>query len=133
MQIRLNSYRAFHPIMDLSTQQKYYNFFPNLIEMSKEEKYCKTFSMTPDVCLIVNNWRLLHGRQSYILQVCYLVSLYIEYKDWLNTMAATIDTTGKRRNNREPKFWHGSRFSKSLVKVWEGYFYLLQDSEQNQR
>ena len=69
MQVRLNSYRAFHPIMDLSTQQKYYNFFPNLIEMSKEEKYCKTFSMTPDVVLIVNNWRLLHGRQSYILRV----------------------------------------------------------------
>ena len=81
MQVRLNSYRAFHPSMDLPTQQKYYSFFPSLIEMSKEEKYCKTFSMTPDVCLIVNNWRLLHGRQSYILQVCYLVSLYIKYKD----------------------------------------------------
>jgi len=76
MQIRLNAYRAFHPIMDLSTQQKYYNFFPNLIEMSQEEKYCKTFSMTPDVVLIVNNWRLLHGRTDFkgqrTLSGCYL-------------------------------------------------------------
>ena len=64
--------------MDLSTQQKYYNFFPNLIEMSKEEKYCKTFSMTPDVCLIVNNWRLLHGRQSYILQVHNIKTDYLK-------------------------------------------------------
>ena len=68
MQVRLNSYRAFHPSMDLSTQQKYYSFFPNLIEMSKEAKYKKTFSMDPDVVLIVNNWRLLHGRTDF--QVC---------------------------------------------------------------
>ena len=51
--------------MDLSTQQKYYTFFPSLIEMSKEEKYKKEFSMTPDVVLIVNNWRLLHGRTDF--------------------------------------------------------------------
>jgi len=76
MQVRLNSYRAFHPSMDLSTQQKYYSFFPNLIEMSKEPKYKKTFSLDPDVVLIVNNWRLLHGRTEFkgqrTLSGCYM-------------------------------------------------------------
>ena len=76
MQVRLNSYRAFHPSMDLPTQQKYYSFFPSLIEMSKEEKYVKTFSMPADTVLIVNNWRLLHGRTDFkgqrTLSGCYL-------------------------------------------------------------
>ena len=61
MQVRLNSYRAFHPSMDLSTQQKYYSFFPNLIEMSKEAKYKKTFpAIGYNYYMITNRLHLLH-------------------------------------------------------------------------
>ena len=77
MQVRINSYdRGPHERMDLADQLKFYNFYPNLIKMSQEEKYLKKINLKPGTVLLVNNWRILHGRTAFegkrILSGCYI-------------------------------------------------------------
>ena len=76
LHVRINGYRMFPEKMDLSAQIKYYEYFPKLIEMTKEERFVKKFSLQPGNVLLVHNWRLLHGRTGFngnrILSGCYL-------------------------------------------------------------
>ena len=79
MQIRINAYdRAPHENMTLSNQLKFYNYYPRLIKMSKEDSLMKKISLQPGTVLLVNNWRILHGRTAFegqrTLSGCYIKS-----------------------------------------------------------
>ena len=51
--------------MKLEDQIKFYNYYPKLVDMSKDEKLVKTFHLNAGDVLVANNWRLLHGRTSF--------------------------------------------------------------------
>ena len=66
IQIRLKSdNRATHANMKLEDQIKFYDYYPKLVDMSKDEKLVKTFHLNAGDVLVANNWRLLHGRTSF--------------------------------------------------------------------
>ena len=76
-QIRLNTYdRAPHSNMDLDCQLMFYKYFPKLIDMSKDSKFMTKFPLKSGDVLMINNWRLLHGRTAFegnrLLTGCYL-------------------------------------------------------------
>jgi len=77
IQIRLKSdNRATHANMKLEDQIKFYDYYPKLVDMSKDEKLVKTFHLNAGDVLVANNWRLLHGRTSFtgerILSGCWI-------------------------------------------------------------
>ena len=51
--------------MKLEDQMKFYNYYPKLVDMSKDKKLVKTFHLNAGDVLVANNWRLLHGRTSF--------------------------------------------------------------------
>ena len=66
IQIRLKSdNRATHANMKLEDQMKFYEYYPKLVDMSKDEKLVKTFHLNAGDVLVANNWRLLHGRTAF--------------------------------------------------------------------
>lgn len=76
-QVRINAYdRAPHEKMTLEAQEKFYEYFPKLIEMSKSPEFKVTFQLNAGETLLVNNYRLLHGRTAFngkrLLTGCYL-------------------------------------------------------------
>ena len=76
-QIRLNAYdRAPHSDMNLEEQTKFYKYFPELIDLSKDSHFLLKFQLKSGEILLVNNWRLLHGRTAFegnrLLSGCYL-------------------------------------------------------------
>ena len=77
IQIRLNAYdRALHTGMNLEDQTKFYDYFPELIELSKDRNFMQKFQLKSGELLMANNWRLLHGRTAFegkrFLSGCYL-------------------------------------------------------------
>ena len=84
MQIRINAYdRAPHENMTLSNQLKFYNYYPRLIKMSKEDSLMKKISLQPGTVLLVNNWRILHGRTAFEGQRT-LSGCYIGHMDFMS-------------------------------------------------
>lgn len=77
IQVRINGYdRACHSGMSLETQLGFYKHFSELLKLVKHDKYVKKVSLKPGQVLIVNNWRVLHGRTAFnghrIMSGCYI-------------------------------------------------------------
>ena len=83
-QIRLNPYdRATHEKMDLSTQLKFYELYPKLIEMAQSEDFVVKLNLTPGNVLLLYNWRVLHGRTAFKGQRT-LSGCYVGHQDFLS-------------------------------------------------
>ena len=76
MQFRFNvNDRAPHR-MDLDQQRKFYKYYPELSKLVNDPENIYWTELEPGRVLIVNNWRVMHGRAEFVgkrtLSVCYV-------------------------------------------------------------
>ena len=64
-QVRLKADNRAPHIMTFEDQMKFYEYYPKLINLSKDESLMTKFHLNQGDCLVANNWRTLHGRTSF--------------------------------------------------------------------
>ena len=78
-QVRFSPRLDFVPLLDLDKLELYYNARKKISELYNSDKYRIQFKLSPGDLLMMDNYRLLHGRTAYdsnegdrFLQGCYI-------------------------------------------------------------
>ena len=62
--------------LSLDQQRKFYKFYPRLSKVVNDPSNVFTFGLQPGTVLLINNWRVMHGRLSFegkrIMSGCYI-------------------------------------------------------------
>lgn len=85
-QVRFNDWDRAPLSMSLEGQREFYKHYLEFVQGILDEKNCFWYSQTPGTVVIVNNWRVLHGRSEYRGERI-MTGYYISQDDVLSRMA----------------------------------------------
>ena len=66
VQFRYNIYDRAPHRLTLNDQRKFYKYLPKLAEEIRDDANRYLFKLMPGTVLIVDNWRIMHGRKGFI-------------------------------------------------------------------
>jgi alpha-ketoglutarate-dependent taurine dioxygenase len=73
--------------LDPKNQELYYEYFPQLAEIVRSRENEIRFKLEPGMLLFTNNWRVTHGRESFIGQRT-LIGCYLNEEDFLSKFSS---------------------------------------------
>ena len=75
--------------LDSKNQELFYKYYSDLAEIVRSKENEIRFKLEPGMLMLTNNWRVLHGRESFIGKRT-IIGCYVNEEDYLSKLSTQL-------------------------------------------